>query len=361
MPLFFAPRLWANSDSILDVINRVDSYARKFQQMDCSEKRVNFFGLASENLNSFDFSRYKHLNVKIYRKGLSGRVYLAFCFFRSVFNERIVISGDPYFAFWAAWITKKVLFRKYRIQISIHGIPLEGNHIKLFNPRFLALLIASRNADCIRVVSQHLSNMLQNDWGISKDKIVIAPMPVQVPQIIEYEKKKDRILILGRLHQERGVLLSLDIAIRVLSRNPNSTLLIIGDGPLRSKVELIVDKSGLKSRISILGKLPHLEAIAKISESRVLLSSAPEEGFGLAIREAAYCGLSVIALKNAGTIEAGQELPASLRIYSTIDEAVSMCEDALRSKLKTSDVERIRQNRHALNEESLRRIAQSWL
>lgn len=361
MPLFFAPRLWANSDSIFDVLNRVDSYARSFQHLNSSEKRLNLIGMASENHNNFDFSRYKHLNVKIYRKGLSGRIYLAICFFRSVFSERIVISGDPYFAFWAVWITRLILFRKYRIQISIHGIPSGGNHIKWFNPRVIALLIACRNADSIRVVSRHLSNLLQNDWGISKDKIIIAPMPVQVPPIIEYEKKKDQILIVGRLHQERGVLLSLDIALRVLARKPNSSLLIIGDGPLRAKVELNVDKSGLNSRISILGKLPHLEVLEKISESRVLLSSAPEEGFGLAIREAAYSGLSVIALKNAGTIEAEQELPTSLRIFSTVDEAVSLCELALRSKLKTSDVERIRQNRHALNEESLRRIALSWL
>ncbi len=361
MALFFAPRLWANSDSVFDLLNRFDSYAQTFQQMDFREENVNFIGMASEDFSSFDFSYYKHLNVRIFRKGFSGRVNLAMKFFKSVFKERIVISGDPYLAFWVAWITKKILFRKYRIQISIHGIPLDGAHVKLFNPRSFALRSACRNADSIRVVSQYLNHMLQNDWKISRHKIIIAPMPVQVPQMIEYEKKKNQILILGRLHHERGIFLSLEIALKVLSRNPDTSLLVIGDGPLRSRVELNVNESGLNSRISILGKLPHPEVLVKISESRVLLSSAPQEGFGLAIREAAYSGLSVVALKNSGTIEAERELPASLRIFSTVDEAVSLCELALRSKLKTSDVERIRQNRHSLNEESLRRIALSWL
>ena len=361
MPLFFAPRLWANSDSIFEILNRFDLYARTLQQMNYSQNRVNFLGITSEDPNSLDFSNYKHLNIKIYRRGLLGQVNLTINFFKSVFKERMVISGDPYFSFWLIWITKKALFRKYRIQISIHGIPLGGNHINFFNLRNFALIRACRNADSVRVVSVHLSNTLQKNWGISMEKIVVAPIPVQVPRIIRDSKKKDQILILGRLHQERGVLLSLEIALKVLSREPDATLLIIGDGPLRSGVELTVDQSGFKSRISILGKLPHSEALVKMSESRVLLSSAPEEGFGLAIREAAYFGLFVVALENSGTVEAGHEFSSSLRLFSTVDEAVSLCQLSLKVNLETSVVKRIRSNRLALNEEYLRRIALSWL
>jgi len=361
MPLFFAPRLWANSDSVFDVLNRFDLYAQSLQHLDAGQDKLIFLGTTNKIIDKFNYSDYKNLDVKIFNKDLLGRIKLAIFYFKSISKERVVISGDSYFTFWFLWLTKKFLLRKFRIQISIHGIPLARKKFKILNLRLIGLRGASRKADSIRVVSQHLSNLLQNDWGISQDKIIVAPIPVQITSIDHKSEKEKQIVILGRMHEERGVFLSVDIALKVLAKNPDVTLLLIGDGPLRAKLESIVNQSGFRARISILGKLPHSEVLKKLSESHVLLSSAPEEGFGLAIREAAFSGLFVVALRNLGTIEAERELAPILTVFSTASEAVSMCELSLRSQLSPSVVDRVIGIQKALNEESLRSIALSWL
>ncbi len=361
MPLFFAPRLWANSDSVSHVLNRFESYAQALQQLNNNEKKLTFLGITGEVTGVKNYSEYGHLNVKLFKKNILGRIMLVVFLFKSIRKEKVAISGDPYLSFWFLWLIKKFFVRKIQIQISIHGVPMSSNKTKSRHLRLFGLRNACRRADNIRVVSQHLSDLLQNDWGVSQNRIFVAPIPVQITSIDHKSNKRKQIVIVGRMHEERGVLLSLDIALKVLAKNPDVALLLIGDGPLRSKVESIVNQSGFRARISILGKLPHSEVLKKLSESHVLLSSAPEEGFGLAIREAAYSGLFVVALRNSGTIEAERELAPILNVFSTASEAVSMCELSLRSQLSPSVVDRVIGIRKALNEESLRSIALSWL
>ena len=361
MTLFFAPRLWANSDSVSEVLYRFDSYSRALLQLDESAEKPTFLGVEEEVSNVESYTNYHHLNVVIFKKNLLGHMKVFFYLIRFTLREKIVISGDPYFTFWFLWIIKKLLVRSFRIQVSIHGVPLPVNRFRFLNFRLFGLRIACKKADSIRVVSEHLSILLKNDWGVLREKVFVAPIPVRVPLVNRESKREKQILILGRLHQERGVLISIEIALKVMSKNPDVSLLVVGDGPLKQKVESIIYQSKLGARISMLGQLPHLEVLEKISDSQVLLSSAPEEGFGLAIREAAYSGLFVVALKNSGTAEAKRELTPVLSLYSTVSEAVAMCELALKSKLKSSSVDRIRGNREALNQDSLRRIAQSWL
>ena len=361
MGLFFAPRLWASSDSVPDVLYRFDSYSQALLQLDKSAEKLTFLGVVGKAVSVENYAEYRHLNVVIFKKNFSGYIKIFLYLIRFTVREKNVISGDPYFTFWLLWLSKKLLARSFRIQISIHGIPLPGYKFRFFNLRHFGLRIASKKADSIRVVSEHLCDLLKNDWGVSRDRVFVAPIPVRIPSVRIESKREKQILILGRLHQERGVLRSIEIALQVMLKNPEVSLLLVGDGPLRSKVESIINQSNLSARIAMAGRLPHLEVLKKMSDSQVLLSSAPEEGFGLAIREAAYSGLFVVAQKNSGTVEAELELTPILSLYSTFSEAVSMCELALNSKLKPSTVDRIRRNREALNQDSLRKIAQSWL
>ncbi len=361
MPLFFAPRLWANSDPIPQILERIDSYAQAFHTLGNGQEKITLLALTAKDTGDLKYNQFKDLTVVFYKRNFLGQIKIYLSLILSILRERTVISGDPYLTFWVIWLLKKLLGRKIRIQISIHGLPLSGGNLKFLNLRFLGLRSASRKADSVRVVSQHLSRFLQENWGVDQNRIFVAPIPVQMPCLPDNSKKRKQILILGRMHEERGILLSVEIALKVLARNPDVTLVLIGDGPLRSKVESIVNQSGFRARVSILGSLPHADVFENMSESWMLVSSAPEEGFGLAIREAAYAGLFVIALSNLGTKEAKQELSPALEVFSTTEEAVTACERALRNQLSPSVLDDIRSVRKALNQESLRKIALSWL
>jgi glycosyltransferase involved in cell wall biosynthesis len=280
---------------------------------------------------------------------------------KSVSRERVVIAGDPFFSFWTLWVMKKLFLNPASIQISIHGMPLGLLGHSGFNLRIFALKSASRKADSIRVVSNHLSNLLQADWGISTDKILIAPIPVQFSPGVDLKSRRREILIVGRLHEERGVSLAIEIALSVLSKDADACLVVIGDGPLKSTVESCVLQSRVGDRVSLLGRLPHSDVLERMGKSSVLLTAAPQEGFGLTIREAAYSGLSVVALRNLGTTEAEGELAQILSLFSSREEGVIACQQALDSQVSQEVVERVRNNAKALNEESLRKLSLSWI
>lgn len=361
MALLYAPRLWANSDSLLELIDRFNNYANSLGKVSDEQQKLVVLAMAKDEIELKEFTKSRFLEALILKKSLQSRIILLFRLINSISTQRVVIAGDPFFSFWTLWVMKKFLFMAADIQISIHGLPLGRLGQNRFNFRLLALKCSSRKADSIRVVSNHLSKLLQADWGISPDKILIAPIPVRFSPWVGLQPRRREILIAGRLHEERGVLLAIEIALSVLSEDANACLVVIGDGPLKSKVESRVLQSKVRNRVSLLGRLPHSEVLERMGQSSVLLTAAPEEGFGLTIREAAYSGLSVVALRNPGTIEAEIDLAPILSLFSTPDEGKVACQQALEVQISQSVVERVRNNAKSMNEESLRKLALSWI
>jgi len=361
MAILYAPRLWANSDSLLDLMERFNNYATSLGEVSNQQQKLVILAMSKDEIDYKEFTNSQSLEAIILKKGLLSRVKLFLRLVKSVSKERVVIAGDPFFSFWTLWVMKKLFLKPARIQISIHGLPLGLLGHSGFNLRIFALKSASRKADSIRVVSNHLSSLLHAGWGISLDKILIAPIPVRFSPGVDLQSRRREILIVGRLHEERGILLAIEIALSVLSEDANACLVVIGDGPLKSKVESCVLQSRVGNRVSLLGRLPHSDVLERMGQSSVLLTAAPEEGFGLTIREAAYSGLSVVALRNLGTIEAESELAQILNLFSTPDQAMIACQQALDSQVSQSVIERVRNNAKTLNEESLRKLALSWI
>ncbi len=361
MAILYAPRLWANSDSLRDLMDRFNNYAISLGEVSDQQQKLVILAIAKDEIDYKEFTNSQFLEALILKKGLLSRVKLLVRLVKSVSKERVAIAGDPYFSFWTLWVMQKLFLHPARIQISIHGLPLGRLGHSGFNLRIFALKSASRKADSIRVVSNHLSNLLQADWGITPNKILIAPIPVQFSPGVDLQSRRREILIVGRLHEERGVSLAIEIALSVLSKDANACLVVIGDGPLKSKVESCVLQSKVGSRVSLLGRLPHSDVLERMGKSSVLLTAAPEEGFGLTIREAAYSGLSVVALRNLGTTEAERELAQILSLFSSREEGVIACQQALDSQVSQKVVERVRNNAKALNEESLRKLSLSWI
>lgn len=78
-------------------------------------------------------------------------------------------------------------------------------------------------------------------------------------------------------------------------------LLLIGDGPERSRVEDEVRAAGLNENVRFLGKLETFEDI--LQQSDVFLLPSESESFGLAALEAMACGIPVVASRAGGIPE----------------------------------------------------------
>lgn len=78
-------------------------------------------------------------------------------------------------------------------------------------------------------------------------------------------------------------------------------LLLMGDGPERSRAEWLVNKKGLRKKVDFLGKLDNVQD--KLSIADLMLVPSELESFGLAALEAMACEVPAIATSVGGVPE----------------------------------------------------------
>ena len=143
------------------------------------------------------------------------------------------------------------------------------------------------------------------------------------------------ILHVGRLVEKKGTAL----LIRALAQVPAGRLRIIGEGPLRPRLERLAGELGLSERVRFLGHLP-VEAVAD-EMRRAALLAAPSltardgdaEGLPNVVVEAAAAGLPVVGSDHEGIPEAvidgesgfivseGDAGPLAMRIRTLLGDA----------------------------------------
>lgn len=78
---------------------------------------------------------------------------------------------------------------------------------------------------------------------------------------------------------------------------------LVGDGPLRSRVEARVERRGLAPVVAVRGRLTRAEIRELYAGSEVFVAPAELEAFGIAALEARAAGLAVIARRGTGIEE----------------------------------------------------------
>jgi glycosyltransferase involved in cell wall biosynthesis len=112
---------------------------------------------------------------------------------------------------------------------------------------------------------------------------------------------KFAILFVGMLKDIKNPLLFTKAALKVLESYPKCRFIIAGDGPLRSKVEHLIQTSNWPKNFSLLGTIP-LEYIP-YGDVNLLVSTSKSEGSSNVILEALSHGIPVVATAVGGTVE----------------------------------------------------------
>ena len=108
------------------------------------------------------------------------------------------------------------------------------------------------------------------------------------------------ILHVGRLSREKDLPVLIE-AFRLLSRRGSYRLVIVGDGPLRRKLE---QQAASDARIVFRGALPYGEALARVyAEADLLVVPSPNETFNLTVLEGMAAGLPVVAVNQGGPVD----------------------------------------------------------
>ncbi len=162
-------------------------------------------------------------------------------------------------------------------------------------------------SDHVVVVSDQCEEILR-DRGYAGPSTVLAHGVA--PSVLEPSAASERPATLprsgalvgyaGRLAVQKGILDLIAAAeLAAGDGGPEFSLVLIGDGPLRSRVEEIARSSGNKPRIEVLGHVPHSQVNAYIGALDVLVlpshtTARWREQFGRVIIEALACGVPVI-------------------------------------------------------------------
>jgi alpha-1,6-mannosyltransferase len=104
----------------------------------------------------------------------------------------------------------------------------------------------------------------------------------------------EHLLYVGRLSLEKriGDLLSALTAPGLTQRR----LRLVGDGPARGALELLARRLGVAERVEFVDFVRSREALARLyREAACVVAPGPHETFGLAVLEAAACGVPVVA------------------------------------------------------------------
>ena len=88
------------------------------------------------------------------------------------------------------------------------------------------------------------------------------------------------------------------------------TLNIIGKGPLKSELDLIVENNNNICKINLLGRLSSKETFDRISKSSLLVIPSEFDGWAVVVNESLLCGTPVVASSSVG---AGVLLDGKLR------------------------------------------------
>ncbi len=133
--------------------------------------------------------------------------------------------------------------------------------------------------------------------GINSEKISTIYAGIDkdfIKQIKSRKNKRFTLICVCRLVNYKRVDILIKAMKILISKNFQIHLSIIGDGPEKPSLLDQIDKLGLKNYITFESNLPREDLIKRFKSSHLFCLSSQEEGFGMAVTEAASCGLPYV-------------------------------------------------------------------
>ena len=217
------------------------------------------------------------------------------------------------------------------------------------------LKIAYKNFDKIITQSRDMTEDLLKNIEISKDKIIEINNPVDIKGIeelsnqnieIEFNKKNNNILCVGRLTFQKGF--DLIIKIIPLLNDKNIKLYILGDGEDREKLRKLIKNLNLEEQIFLLGR-KHNPYIYMKSADLFILSSR-YEGFPNVLIEAGACGLYSVCNNCLGGINEiiNENINGNIVDFANEKLAAQRIKTALLKKKAKEEIKKTIEERYSL-------------
>jgi glycosyltransferase involved in cell wall biosynthesis len=278
----------------------VNGVSRAFSGSSVSLRRPGFIRISGLSRLSAAFTHYREISRTIKQKKINA----------------IILYSIPTNGLQAIRLA-----RKFNIPVVFRSIDILNQLVTrpMLRPltRFLEKQVYSKS-DYILTLTPKLSKYV-TDLGADPSKVGLLLMPVDtkmfhpIPDSGNLRQKwglgaeDSIILFIGTLFDFSG----LDILIRrfpdVLKEIPGAKLLIVGDGPQRSRLERIIAEAGLQKQVIVTGfqpydTMPRYINLATICINTFLTTDATRDIFPGKTVQYLACGKAVIATRLPGMV-----------------------------------------------------------
>jgi len=260
-------------------------------------------------------------------------------------NVKLLVAGDPWESFWSAYLLNKLSSKKVPIQIQLHGDIANPawKKISLQNRiRFNFAKFSMSKANGIRAVSNSQALKVAKIFKIKKAQICVIPVPINNLRLTaDISSKRPKTLgLIGRIHNDRGIYNFIKLIKSLTVVRDDFTVVIAGGGPEESRFLEEIKELLPKSKIRFLGHMSEMELKKVWRKVGVLVSTAPAESYGRAMREALVAGVPVWATKSSGVEDliskAGKDAVKILDLTKSNHELSVELDQLLKSKVSLS-------------------------
>ncbi|MEP2758801.1 glycosyltransferase family 4 protein [Parvibaculum sp.] len=110
-----------------------------------------------------------------------------------------------------------------------------------------------------------------------------------------------RLVYAGELKDWKGARIALDAALRHFETNSDAELVVIGDGPLRGRMEAAAAAHPDGARVTFLGKVPMERLVDELHRGDVFLYPSFHHGLATVVLQAMLTGLPVVCIEGDAT------------------------------------------------------------
>ncbi|MBK7178844.1 MAG: glycosyltransferase [Chloroflexi bacterium] len=269
-------------------------------------------------------------NLRRYRAA-----WLQLPFFLLSFFITAVKEGHDCELFHAHWVFSGLVALALRlapkpIVLTVHGSDLNvssGNKLLRFLRQFVVMRV-----DKVIAVSTSLANKLR-ELNLPEERI--APIGNGVNLAVFGERCMEtapgyRLVWVGRMSPVKGLIYLLKALPDILKVFPETTLMLIGDGPLRRELEDMAEDLNVKSALHFVGFADHESVAEYLAEADLFILPSLSEGLPLAVLEAMSTGLPVVATAVGGVSElVVTESPEATGLLVPAADSVALGEDVV--------------------------------
>lgn len=156
-----------------------------------------------------------------------------------------------------------------------------------------------KDSSAILIQMEKLKESIPHEF-LSKVKVVGLGVDTDFFRPPDEPFDGNAILFLANLYRRKGLEDLLKAMPIVLSRIPDTRLIVVGDGPDRDFFVELTKNLGLEEKVDFEGSVPHYETVKYYKSANIYCLPSYGEPAANTILEAMSCGLPIVATKSGG-------------------------------------------------------------